>query len=136
MRNNKWTADIVMAHEFGHAAGANRIGLWARIGQESGDEGTALRYMRRPRDASGLFLRHVRYARYHCRWECNNKTSRILAIYAAIGDDNLSGQRDVVGSHGLGRSRRYWGNTGMLSSEAGRCNTFVAKARCCASGGA
>jgi predicted metalloprotease len=53
----------------------------------------------------------------------------ILTTYAAIGDDKLSGQRDVVGNHGLGQSRKYWGNTGMAYSEVDKCNTFVAPAR-------
>jgi predicted metalloprotease len=53
----------------------------------------------------------------------------ILAIYNAIGDDNLSGQRDIVGNHGLGRSREFWGNTGLANSEVGKCNTFVVPAR-------
>ena len=50
----------------------------------------------------------------------------ILAIYVAIGDDTLSGDPKVLGNHGLARSRKYWGTTGLLTSAVGKCNTFVA----------
>ena len=30
-------------------------------------------------------------------------------IYVAIGDDTLTNKPDIVGNHGLGRSRKYWG---------------------------
>ena len=76
VRNNKWTADIVMAHEFGHAV-QGRTGILVSghaLGQESGDEGTALRYMRRLETQadcfSGMFVRSVSLS-----LECNNKTS-------------------------------------------------------------
>ena len=36
----------------------------------------------------------------------------ILAIYIAIGDNTLSGDPQVLGNHGLARSRKYWGTTG------------------------
>jgi uncharacterized protein len=49
----------------------------------------------------------------------------ILQIYVAIGDDELSGNPDIVGNHGLGQSREYWGNTGLSTSDVGKCNTFV-----------
>ena len=131
VRNNKWTADIVMAHEFGHAV-QGRTGILVSghaLGQESGDEGTALQYMRRLETQadcfSGMFVRSVSLSLGVQQQDLEG----ILTTYAAIGDDNLSGQRDVVGNHGLGRSRQYWGNTGMANSEVGKCNTFVAPAR-------
>ena len=37
----------------------------------------------------------------------------ILESYAAVGDDTLSHDPNVVGDHGLARSRRYWGNLGL-----------------------
>jgi len=131
VRNNKWTADIVMAHEFGHAL-QGRTGILVSghaLGQESGDEGTALQYMRRLETQadcfSGMFVRSVSLSVGVQQQDLNG----ILVIYEAIGDDNLSGKPDVVGNHGLGRSREYWGNTGLANSEVGKCNTFVVPAR-------
>jgi uncharacterized protein len=53
----------------------------------------------------------------------------ILGIYAAIGDDELSGNPDVVGNHGLARSRKYWGTIGLGTSGVGECNTFTVPSR-------
>ena len=50
----------------------------------------------------------------------------ILEIYVAIGDDTLSGKSDVVGNHGLARSRKYWGTVGLRTSAVAPCNTFIA----------
>jgi predicted metalloprotease len=52
-----------------------------------------------------------------------------LQIYAAIGDDTLSGKPDIVGNHGLARSRKYWGTTGLGTSAVGECNTFTVPSR-------
>jgi uncharacterized protein len=131
VRNNKWTADIVMAHEFGHAL-QGRTGILVSghaLGQESGDEGTALQYMRRLETQadcfSGMFVRSVSLSVGVRQQDVDG----ILVIYHAIGDDSLSGKRDIVGNHGLGISRKYWGNVGLANSEVGKCNTFVVPAR-------
>ena len=50
----------------------------------------------------------------------------IQATYQAIGDDTLSGDPQVVGNHGLARSRKYWGTKGLSTSGVNDCNTFVA----------
>jgi predicted metalloprotease len=129
--NNKWTADIVMAHEFGHAL-QGRTGILVSghaLGQESGDEGTAAKYMRRLETQadcfSGMFVHSVSVSLGVQQQDVDG----ILAIYDTIGDDNLSGKPDVVGNHGLGRSREYWGNMGLANSEVGKCNTFIVPAR-------
>jgi hypothetical protein len=129
--NNKWTADIVMAHEFGHAV-QGRTGILVSgyaLGQESGDEGTTLQYMRRLETQadcfSGMFVHSVSLSLGVQQQDVEG----ILDIYNAIGDDNLSGEPNVVGNHGLGRSREYWGNMGLGSSDVGKCNTFVVPSR-------
>jgi predicted metalloprotease len=50
----------------------------------------------------------------------------IEATYVAIGDDTLSQDPNVVGNHGLARSRLLWGNRGIGTSAVGDCNTFTA----------
>ena len=127
VRRNKWTADIVMAHEFGHAL-QGRTGILisaAALGQDSGDKGTELQYTRRLETQadcfSGMFMRSVSQSIGVGQQDLDG----ILQIYAAIGDDELSGNPDIVGNHGLGRSREYWGNTGLSTSDVGKCNTFV-----------
>jgi hypothetical protein len=127
VRRNKWTADIVMAHEFGHAL-QGRTGILisaAALGQDSGDKGTELQYTRRLETQadcfSGMFMRSVSQSIGVEQQDLDG----ILQIYVAIGDDELSGNPDIVGNHGLGRSREYWGNTGLSTSDVGKCNTFV-----------
>lgn len=125
---SKWTADIVMAHEFGHALqGRTGILISANaLGQESGEKRTELQYMRRLETQadcfSGMFIRSVSESMGVQQQDLDG----ILQIYVAIGDDELSGQPNIVGNHGLGRSRRYWGQMGLANSEVGKCNTFVA----------
>lgn len=128
---NKWTADVVMAHEFGHALQA-RTGILVSahaLGQNSGDEATALQYTRRLETQadcfSGMFIRAVSQS----MGVQQQDLSGILDIYAAIGDDRLSGRPDIVGNHGLARSRQYWGTMGLSTSNVGECNTFVVPSR-------
>jgi uncharacterized protein len=128
---NKWTADVVMAHEFGHALQA-RTGILVSahaLGQNSGGEATALQYTRRLETQadcfSGMFIRAVSQSMGVQQQDLDG----ILAIYAAIGDDRLSGRPDIVGNHGLARSRQYWGTMGLSTSNVGECNTFVVPSR-------
>ena len=65
VRKNKWTADIVMAHEFGHAL-QGRTGILVSshaLGQEAGDKATELQFSRRLETQadcfSGMFMRAV-----------------------------------------------------------------------------
>lgn len=131
VRRNRWTADIVMAHEFGHALQA-RTGILISahaLGQNSGDEGTDLQYMRRLETQadcfSGMFVRAVSQS----IGVQQQDEEGILQIYVAIGDDTLTGKSDVVGNHGLARSRRYWGTVGLTTSAVAPCNTFVAPSK-------
>lgn len=128
---NKWTADLVMAHEFGHAL-QGRTGVLVAahaLGQKSGDKDTNLAYTRRLETQadcfSGMFIRSVSTS----LGVQDADTKGILAIYQAIGDDTLSGDPGILGNHGLARSRRYWGNVGLVSSSVGNCNTFKAASK-------
>jgi predicted metalloprotease len=131
VRRNKWTADIVMAHEFGHALqGRTAILVSAyALGQDSGDKATELLYTRRLETQadcfSGMFIRAVSQS---IGVQPQDEPG-ILDIYVAIGDDTLTGKPDIIGTHGLGRSRKYWGTTGLSSSSVGACNTFIAPSK-------
>jgi predicted metalloprotease len=131
VQRNRWTADIVMAHEFGHAV-QGRTGILVSahaLGQESGQKGTELQFMRRLETQadcfSGMFIRAVSQSMGVQQEDLDG----ILAIYRAIGDDTLSGDPNIVGNHGLARSREYWGTMGLSTSEIEKCNTFVVSSR-------
>jgi predicted metalloprotease len=125
---NKWTADIIMAHEYAHLLqGRTGIAISAHaLGQRSGDQATNFAYIRRLETQadcfSGMFIRAASVSLGVQQQDLDS----ILATYVAIGDDTLSGDPQVVGNHGLARSRRYWGNTGLGTSAVGECNTFIA----------
>jgi predicted metalloprotease len=131
VRRNKWTADIVMAHEFGHAL-QGRTGILVSahaLGQESGTKSTELQFTRRLETQadcfSGMFLRAVSQSMGVQQQDLDG----IEAIYVAIGDDTLSGNPNIVGNHGLAQSRKYWGAMGLANNAVEVCNTFVAPSR-------
>ena len=125
---NKWTADIIMAHEYAHLLqGRTGIAISAHaLGQRSGDQATNFAFIRRLETQadcfSGMFVRSVSVSIGVQQQDLDG----IEATYVAIGDDTLSGDPQVVGNHGLARSRRYWGTTGLGTSAVGDCNTFTA----------
>jgi uncharacterized protein len=127
---DRWAADVVMAHEFGHALqGRTGILISANgLGQLSGDKPTQLELSRRLETQadcfSGMFMRAVSLSMGIQQSDVNG----ILATYRAVGDDTLSGNPDVVGNHGHADSREFWGSTGLGTSDVGKCNTFVAPA--------
>ncbi|WP_344801952.1 neutral zinc metallopeptidase [Microlunatus ginsengisoli] len=127
---DKWAADVVMAHEFGHAL-QGRTGILissAALGQLSGEKSTELLFSRRSETQadcfSGMFMRSVSVS----LGIQQSDVAGILATYKAVGDDTLTGNPKVEASHGLARSRVYWGNTGLGTSDVGKCNTFSAPA--------
>jgi uncharacterized protein len=130
-KENKWTADVVMAHEFGHALQA-RTGIFVAfhaLGQRSGDKATDLAYSRRAETQadcfSGMFVRTVSQSLGVQQQDLPG----IYAVYAAVGDDTLTGDPNVLGNHGLARSRTYWGQVGLANNAVSACNTFVAPDR-------
>ncbi|MCW2809848.1 MAG: hypothetical protein JWP61_306 [Friedmanniella sp.] len=129
VRQDKWAADVVMAHEFGHALQARTGILIAAkaLGQNSGSESTDLQYSRRlETQADCLSAMFIRSVTASLKIQPGD-TQGILDTYAAVGDDEVSGNSAIVGNHGLARSRQYWGNTGLNTGAIEACNTFVAK---------
>jgi predicted metalloprotease len=126
---DKWAADVVMAHEFGHALQARTAILISSqaLGQQANDEATQLSYSRRLETQadcfSGMFINSVAES----LGVQQSDVQGILEVYSAVGDDTLSGEANIQGNHGLARSREYWGNTGLGTTDVGACNTYTAK---------
>lgn len=127
---NKWAADVVMAHEFGHALQGRTAILISSsaLSQQAEDEPTQLAFSRRLETQadcfSGMFMRSVAES----LGVQDSDRQGILDVYDAVGDDTLSRDPSIVGNHGRGRSRQYWGGTGLGTSEVGACNTYSAPA--------
>jgi predicted metalloprotease len=126
---DRWAADVVMAHEFGHALQARTAILISSqaLGQEAGSEAEQLQFSRRLETQadclSGMFINSVAES-----FGVEQADVRgILEVYRAVGDDTLSGERNIQGNHGLGRSREYWGGTGLETNDVGACNTYTAR---------
>jgi predicted metalloprotease len=131
VKQNKWAADVVMAHEFGHALQARTAILISShaLGQQSGEKQTELELSRRlevQADClSGMFMNSVALS----LGIQPSDVDGIEATYEAVGDDVVSGKPNIVGNHGLARSRVYWGDVGLNSTDVGDCNTFTASTR-------
>ena len=122
--------DQIMAHEFGHAI-QGRTGIiassqWYR--QNISNNRARLELGRRTEVQAdcfaGLFLRSVSVALGLQQAD----VERIQRDFYNSGDDVLSGDPNFVGDHGTGRSRQFWGSTGLSTDQIGRCNTFTAPA--------
>jgi hypothetical protein len=131
VRTDKWAADVVMAHEFGHAL-QGRTGLlvsahaFAQNADTKAQSNQILRRLETQADCfSGMFMRSVSRS----LGVQQSDLAGIEDTYVAVGDDTLTGDTAVDGNHGLATTRRYWGTTGLGSSEVGACNTFTAPAR-------
>jgi uncharacterized protein len=127
---NKWTADIIMAHEYAHLL-QGRTGILVSthaLAQRSGDKATENAYIRRLETQadcfSGMFIRAVSVS----LGVQQDDLEGIEATYVAVGDDTLTDDPNVVGNHGLARSRLFWGRRGIGTSAVGDCNTFTAGA--------
>jgi hypothetical protein len=115
---NKWTADIIMAHEYAHLLqGRTGISISTHaLAQRSGDKATEYAFIRRLETQadclSGMFIR----AASTSLGVQQDDLEGIEATYVAIGDDTLSQDPNVVGNHGLARSRLFWGRRGIGTS--------------------
>jgi uncharacterized protein len=128
VRREKWAADVVMAHEFAHAVQARTAILVSSnaLGANSNDKSIELELSRRTETQadcfSGMFVRGVSQS----LGVQQSDLEGIQETYLAVGDDVLSGKPNIVGNHGLGKSRRYWGTVGLRTSDVNDCNTFTA----------
>ena len=128
---DKWAADVVMAHEFGHALQARTAILISSqaLGQQAQDESTQLAFSRRLETQadcfSGMFMNSVAES----LGVGASDEEGIRDVYTAVGDDTLSGDPDILGNHGLARSREYWGSAGLGTNDVGQCNTYTAQSR-------
>ena len=130
VRTNKWAAEVVMAHEFGHAVQA-RAGILISahaLAQRSDSKSQSNEFLRRLETQadcfSGLYLRSVSRSMGIQQSDLDG----IERTYRAVGDDTLSNNPSIVGDHGLARSRVFWGTTGLSTGDIGKCNTFTAPA--------
>jgi uncharacterized protein len=131
VRDDKWAADVVMAHEFGHAI-QGRTGLLISahaLAQNTDSKPESNQMLRRLETQADCFSGQFMLSVQRSLGIQQSDVAGIQATWEAVGDDRLTGQDNVDGNHGLARSREYWGSTGFSNSAISACNTFTAPAR-------
>lgn len=130
VRTNKWAADVVMAHEFGHAI-QGRTGLLVSahaLAQNADSERESNQLIRRLETQAdcfaGVYMRSVSRSLGVQQSDLRG----IQDTFVAVGDDTITGEPNIEGNHGLARTREFWGTTGLGTSDIGKCNTFTAPA--------
>jgi len=123
-----YAAEMILAHEFGHAVQARTAILISGkvLEERASTEEAALDLSRRTEVQadclSGQFVRSVAQSRQLGAAELEN-----LSTFAFnLGDDVLTGRAGYSGGHGTGQARQAWFERGLGSDAIGVCNTFVA----------
>jgi predicted metalloprotease len=127
LRSQPFVAETVLAHEFGHAIQARTgILISESAWQQKSSDSKAAEYSRRAETQAdcmgGLFIHAVEDASGMSAQDLSN----LKSLSSSIGDDSLTGDPNIVGDHGLSKSRVYWFSLGLAQASVGTCNTFVA----------
>jgi predicted metalloprotease len=128
MSVDRWAGDEVLGHEFGHAIQGRTGILYAEhmIRKAAPTDSDSLRSNRRLETQAdcfaGMFVRSVsRSLGYE-----QKDLAAIEKGFADSGDEHFLKDPNAEGNHGRSASRVYWGTTGLGTSAAGSCNTFIA----------
>jgi hypothetical protein len=128
LRSSRFIVEVIVAHEFGHAVQARTGILTAAHGlsDAAATEADSNEWSRRTELQAdcfaGLFIRSVSKSAGISQQDLDN----IAALMISFGDDSLSKNSSVDGSHGLGTTRKYWMQLGLASTAVNACNTFAA----------
>ncbi len=132
LRTTPYVVESVIAHEFGHAI-QGRTGIliseaaWQQAYTERNDEAAALEISRRTEVQADCFAGQFINSVGDAVGVGDNEKSRIGLLFYSIGDDQLTGDPNVVGNHGRGESRITWYQTGLANTSMGACNSFTAE---------
>lgn len=132
LRATPYVVESVIAHEFGHAI-QGRTGIliseaaWQQAYTERNEESSALEISRRTEVQADCFAGQFIHSVGDAVGVGDTEKSRIGLLFYSIGDDQLTGDPDVVGNHGRGESRITWYQTGLQNTSMGACNSYVAE---------
>ena len=125
-----YAAEMILAHEFGHAVQARTAILISEkyLEQEAPSERAALDLSRRTEVQAdclaGQYVRSVAQSQSLGPADLD----ALGGLAWNLGDDVLSGQPGHSGGHGSGRARQDWFDRGLSSDAIGSCNAFAAPA--------
>lgn len=132
LRTTPYVVESVIAHEFGHAI-QGRTGIliseaaWQQAYTERNDESAALEISRRTEVQADCFAGQFINSVGEAVGVGDTEKSKIGLLFYSIGDDQLTGDPNVVGNHGRGESRITWYQTGLQNTSMGACNSFTAQ---------
>lgn len=122
-----FVVESIIAHEFGHTIQARTGILISSMAFEqqasSADAKVFSRRLEVQADClAGMFTAAVGPSSGLSGGDLGN----LQDVFYNLGDDVLSGQNNIQGDHGLGRSRKTWFGTGQANSAVGTCNSYTA----------
>lgn len=122
--------DTTMSHEFGHALQARTgILLSEAIKSRREDRAGQLELSRRQEAQADCFAGLFIQAIAESTDLSESDIATMTETRRAVGTDVALGRPDdpnVVSTHPHARSRIYWFQTGLTTTDIGRCNTFTA----------
>ena len=131
LRNAPFTADTVLAHEFGHAVQA-RTGILlaehAWEGRGSTSKADADLFSRRTEAQADCFAGEFTASVAAANRLTDADLKNLRKIFYAIGDDVLRGDPDFIAGHGTGKSRQAWFTAGQTNNQLKTCNSFTVPA--------
>lgn len=128
--NAQYAAEMILAHEFGHAVQGRTAILISEkyLEQDARSERAAQDLSRRTEVQAdclaGQYVRSVAQSQGLGAAQLDG----LSRLAYNLGDDVLSGRPGYSGGHGTGSARQDWFNRGLGSDSIGVCNAFVASA--------
>ena len=123
-----YAAEVVLAHEFGHAIQGRTAILISEKYLEQDASGNAAKQQlsRRTEVQADCFAgEYVQSVAHSQNLDAADLQSLKQLMYN-MGDDVLTGKKDYVGGHGTGKAREDWFGRGLADAQLQTCNTFVA----------
>ncbi len=123
-----YAAEVILAHEFGHAVQARTAILISEkyLEQDARSEAAAMDLSRRTEVQAdclaGQYVRSVAQS----QGLGTGELAGLGELAWNLGDDVLTGRPGYAGGHGTGGARQDWFNRGLGSDAIAVCNSFVA----------
>ncbi|MFV0451573.1 MAG: neutral zinc metallopeptidase [Propioniciclava sp.] len=125
-----YAAEMVLAHEFGHAVQARTAILISELVLEQNalteeDAFDASRRLEMQADCmAGQFINSVAISQELDQ----DNLARLSDVVYHLGDDVLNDEPGFSADHGTGEARQRWFTAGLESADIGTCNSFTAPA--------
>lgn len=124
-----FVVEAVIAHEFGHTIQARTgIMISSMAFEQKGTEAEGKIFSRRLEVQADCFAGMFTEAAGPSSGLSQANLANLREVFYNLGDDVLTGQNNIQGDHGLGKSRKAWFTQGQTNTLIGTCNTYSAPA--------